>query len=224
MPAAFSHREFPRSLAGGASKSQWRKWLRQQATARYASQGQAYIGESAIFAVLKRVEDFPSSASVVVYQALPRELSLAPLLPHLFARQLQVWVPVVCKTAPGVSFSSLPTGFRLLEEPHTGVSSQREDADRVGSCEVPPPGVGLEQIAARLVLVPALGVDASGVRLGQGGGWYDRELSYLPAQVPVVGCVPSSQFLPSGFLPRAGHDHPVNAVATESGFSPLSGW
>ena len=39
---------------------------------------------------------------------------------------------------------------------------------------------------ARLVLLPALAADRRGVRLGQGGGFYDRTLPLVDADVPLV--------------------------------------
>ena len=40
--------------------------------------------------------------------------------------------------------------------------------------------------AARLVLLPALAADRRGVRLGQGGGFYDRTLPLVGADVALV--------------------------------------
>ena len=40
--------------------------------------------------------------------------------------------------------------------------------------------------AAAAVLVPALAVDRRGIRLGRGGGYYDRALRLVAARTPVV--------------------------------------
>jgi 5-formyltetrahydrofolate cyclo-ligase len=61
-----------------------------------------------------------------------------------------------------------------------------------------------------LVLVPALAVDHSGVRLGKGGGYYDRALSLSTG--PVVAVVRDEEFVPS--LPAEPHDVRVDAVLT----------
>ena len=39
---------------------------------------------------------------------------------------------------------------------------------------------------AELIIVPAFAVDPSGIRLGRGGGWYDRALEYKAAKARVV--------------------------------------
>ncbi|QFZ16620.1 5-formyltetrahydrofolate cyclo-ligase [Saccharothrix syringae] len=72
-------------------------------------------------------------------------------------------------------------------------------------------GVGAVASAA-LVLVPALAVDHAGVRLGKGGGYYDRALRLSTG--PLVGVVRDPEFVPS--LPEEPHDVRVHAVLTPS--------
>jgi 5-formyltetrahydrofolate cyclo-ligase len=82
------------------------------------------------------------------------------------------------------------------------------------------PRLGVEAIAtASLVLVPALAVDGAGIRLGRGGGSYDRALARVPAGVPVVALLFPDEILPA--LPREPHDHPVTAALTPAGLIQL---
>jgi 5-formyltetrahydrofolate cyclo-ligase len=69
----------------------------------------------------------------------------------------------------------------------------------------------LSQIQA--VIVPALRIDQSGFRLGQGGGYYDRALAHLSAWK--IGLVYAGE-LSSEVLPREAHDVPLDAAATPS--------
>ncbi|WP_336921831.1 5-formyltetrahydrofolate cyclo-ligase [Aquipuribacter sp. SD81] len=88
-----------------------------------------------------------------------------------------------------------------------------------------PPGrrLGRDALAGcALVVVPALAVDRSGTRLGQGGGSYDRALARLPDGVPVVALVHDDEVLPPGALPREPHDRPVGHALTPSGLVGLS--
>ena len=64
-----------------------------------------------------------------------------------------------------------------------------------------------------VMIVPALHIDQEGYRLGQGGGYYDRALSYIPGWK--VGLVYAGE-LTSKTLPREVHDIPLNAAATPS--------
>jgi 5-formyltetrahydrofolate cyclo-ligase len=69
----------------------------------------------------------------------------------------------------------------------------------------------LSQIQA--VIVPALRIDQSGFRLGQGGGYYDRALVHLKAWK--IGLVYAGE-LSSEVLPHETHDVPLDAAATPS--------
>jgi 5-formyltetrahydrofolate cyclo-ligase len=65
-----------------------------------------------------------------------------------------------------------------------------------------------------VVIVPALAVSESGMRLGRGGGSYDRALARVGGQVPTIALVYDEELLPS--VPAVPHDQPVRAVATPS--------
>jgi 5-formyltetrahydrofolate cyclo-ligase len=67
---------------------------------------------------------------------------------------------------------------------------------------------------ADVVLVPALAVDASGHRLGRGGGSFDRALARVGGQVPTIGLIYDSELLPS--VPAEPHDRAVRAIARPS--------
>ena len=62
-----------------------------------------------------------------------------------------------------------------------------------------------------LIVVPALRIDRSGYRLGQGGGFYDRALSQLEAWS--IGLIHPDE-ISSEDLPREEFDIALNAAAT----------
>ena len=79
-----------------------------------------------------------------------------------------------------------------------------------------PPGADLGTGAvagAQVVLVPALAVDRSGVRLGRGGGSYDRALPRATGLV--VALLHDGELVDS--LPAEPHDVRVGAVVTPAG-------
>lgn len=100
---------------------------------------------------------------------------------------------------------------RLLDEPGPRPAAPHEAP---GSARVAA-GSDLAHVSA--VLLPALAVDLSGTRLGQGGGWYDRALLHLPTDALRVAVVLEEEVLAAGVLPREEHDLPVHAVITPSG-------
>ncbi|MEU3721783.1 5-formyltetrahydrofolate cyclo-ligase [Streptomyces sp. NPDC031705] len=68
------------------------------------------------------------------------------------------------------------------------------------------------------VLLPGLAVDARGMRLGRGGGSYDRVLARLEragAHPALVVLLYDEEVVAR--VPEEPHDHPVHAVATPSG-------
>jgi len=70
-----------------------------------------------------------------------------------------------------------------------------------------------------VVLVPALAVDRRGVRLGRGGGSYDRALRR--ARGLVVALLHEGELVDA--LPGQAHDVPVHAVALPSGLVRVGG-
>ena len=69
--------------------------------------------------------------------------------------------------------------------------------------------------APDVVLMPLLGFDNQGTRLGYGGGYYDRTLAVLPKKPMLIGLAFAAQEL--SFVPREDHDVPLDAVVTENG-------
>jgi len=74
---------------------------------------------------------------------------------------------------------------------------------------------GIEVLANEIeaIVLPALLIDRKGMRLGQGGGSYDRALSEL--SVWSVALIYSHELM-SQDLPHEAHDKPVSAAATPS--------
>jgi 5-formyltetrahydrofolate cyclo-ligase len=66
-----------------------------------------------------------------------------------------------------------------------------------------------------VVLMPLLGFDQQGTRLGYGGGYYDRTLAAASHSPRLIGFAFSAQEL--NHIPRDIHDIPLDAVVTEQG-------
>jgi len=77
----------------------------------------------------------------------------------------------------------------------------------------PPRGPGAVT-SADVVLVPALAIDRRGMRLGRGGGSYDRVLARVGPAILTVGLVYDTELRPS--LPAEPHDQHVRAAVTPS--------
>ncbi|MFY1634335.1 5-formyltetrahydrofolate cyclo-ligase [Solwaraspora sp. WMMB335] len=89
-----------------------------------------------------------------------------------------------------------------------------------GLIEPTGPRLGPSAVAdAGLVVVPALAVDTRGVRLGRGGGSYDRALTRVSSHVPVVALLYDGEILAE--VPAEPHDRPVTAAVTPAGLRRL---
>ena len=72
-----------------------------------------------------------------------------------------------------------------------------------------------DEFVPEMLVVPCLGFGPGGVRLGYGGGFFDRTLSALSPRPVTVGVSYTHGFLP--FLRAAPGDLPLDALLTEDG-------
>jgi 5-formyltetrahydrofolate cyclo-ligase len=83
---------------------------------------------------------------------------------------------------------------------------------RFGLSEPTEPRRGVTAIqSADVVLAPALAVDRSGLRLGRGGGSFDRALARVGGSVLTLALVYDGELVDD--LPAEAHDHRVRAFA-----------
>lgn len=76
--------------------------------------------------------------------------------------------------------------------------------------------LGVDAIAtADVVLCPGVAVDRAGMRLGRGGGSYDRALGRVPVGTFVCTLLYDGEVVAQ--VPADVHDRPVSAIVTEKG-------
>jgi 5-formyltetrahydrofolate cyclo-ligase len=144
------------------------------------------------------------AATVAAYVSVATEPGTGPLIEELAAAGKRVLLPVL-----------LPDGdldWAVYDGPASLVPA------RFGLLEPVGPRLGPGAVAtADVVLVPALAVDRSGMRLGRGGGSYDRALPRVPAGTFVCALLYDDELVDE--VPRADHDRAVTAVVTPRGVS-----
>ncbi|MFB7226135.1 5-formyltetrahydrofolate cyclo-ligase [Streptomyces fimicarius] len=152
--------------------------------------------------------DLPELAdarTVAAYVSVGREPGTRALLEALRGHGVRVLLPVLLpdNDLDWAAYEGpehlLPAGRGLLEP----------DGPRLGPDAV---------LDADTVLLPGLAVDGAGMRLGRGGGSYDRVLARLTA----AGAHPALVVLlyddeVVARVPSEPHDHPVDAVVTPAG-------
>ena len=77
------------------------------------------------------------------------------------------------------------------------------------------PEDGAPRVVPDVILMPLLGFDRHGTRLGYGGGYYDRTLARLERRPRLVGFAFARQEV--DHIPREAHDVPLDAIVTELG-------
>lgn len=149
--------------------------------------------------------ELASARTVAAYVSVGREPGTRALLDELHARGVRVLLPVLMDdndldwAAYGGPEHLVPAR-RGLREP---------DGPLLGHRAV---------LEADTVLLPGLAVDERGMRLGRGGGSYDRVLARLEAAsaTPALVVLLYANEVVAR-VPEEPHDHPVHAVVTPEG-------
>lgn len=170
------------------TKAEWRERL---LSARRAMDLEARRAASA--AVVERLASLPAfdeSQSILLYAAIGAELDPAALAALAWRHGKEVRQPASPELPPSWVALSPPAGIAV-------------DA----AADVRDPAV--------LVVVPGIGFDATGRRLGRGLGYYDRALAALRRAEPVtvVGVAYELQIVAE--LPHEPWDEPVDVIVTE---------
>ncbi|HZX39774.1 MAG TPA: 5-formyltetrahydrofolate cyclo-ligase [Streptomyces sp.] len=155
--------------------------------------------------------ELAEASTVAAYVSVGREPGTRALLDALRARGVRVLLPVL----------------QADNDLDWGVYEGAEHLVRAGRGLLEPDGARLGADAvldADAVLLPGLAVDARGMRLGRGGGSYDRVLARLSA----AGADPALVVLlyadeVVARVPEEPHDHPVHAVVTPEAVRRFTG-
>lgn len=138
--------------------------------------------------------------AVGAYWAIRGEPDLLPLLGR--------WLAEHPDRAVGLPVIDPATSRLVYRGWHTGVRMQ-DDAFGIPTPE------GTPVIEPRILLVPCVGFGPGGVRLGYGGGFFDRTLAGPGPQPLTLGIAFAGSFV-AGLLPEA-HDRPLDIILTEDG-------
>ncbi|MFD8419857.1 5-formyltetrahydrofolate cyclo-ligase [Streptomyces sp. NPDC059466] len=147
--------------------------------------------------------------TVAAYVSVGSEPGTLALLDALHARGVRVLLPVL------MADNDLDWGAYTGE----GSLTRVQHGGRMALLEPAGERLGPESVQeADAVLLPGLAVDRRGLRLGRGGGSYDRVLARLEragTDPALVVLLYDTEVVED--VPREPHDRPVHAVVTPSG-------
>ena len=139
-----------------------------------------------------------ASRHIGFYWPFKGEYDPRPLVRALHREGARLALPVVVQRARPMEFRPWRPRMRL--------------AKGVWDILVPAEGPAVQPDT---LLVPLVGFDARGYRLGHGGGYYDRTLAALPRRPLAVGIGFESLRLPT--IHPQPHDIPMDMIVTERG-------
>jgi 5-formyltetrahydrofolate cyclo-ligase len=145
--------------------------------------------------------------TILVYSSKPPEVDTHPLIASLLREGKQVIVPIIQREDCSLRLSYITT-------PDVLVPSTFNVPEPIGH-EIPADPAVIE-----VALIPLLGFDAAGNRLGYGAGYYDRFLAQH-THFPTVGVAFAVQQCPD--IPHEATDQALDAIVTDAGVSLVSG-
>lgn len=182
--------EAERAMQATLTKAAWRRWARHLPPPAGIAHVQAGL----------RTFLGPAPGLVGAYEALPGEVDLTGALIDLDAT-------VALARIDGDTVSWHVDDGTGEVHPH-GMRQPLADAPVVAPAEID------------VLLVPGRLFDRRGIRLGRGGGHYDRLLPHLRPGVPAIGVTVEERVVPR--LPTERHDAPMTHLATRAGVSPVA--
>jgi 5-formyltetrahydrofolate cyclo-ligase len=183
--------------------------LRALLLARRDGVAAAAAGRAARAVARRLAQELAAAAPAIVagYWPLAGELDPRPALQRLAAAGHLLALPRMAGPAAPLAFHAWAWDQPLSQ----------------GSFGVMQPDPGWPLVTPAVVLVPLLGFDRRGRRLGYGKGYYDRTLRALRTAGGVqcaIGLAFALQEVPE--VPAAPFDEPLDAVATELGLQRFS--
>lgn len=160
------------------------------------------VASARIRMLLMTLPELTSARALLAFAPTPVEVDIDPLLRERLAAGVDLLVPWVEGSELRLGLvrdldADLEAGWRGVREP------------RARARRPAPPRL------VEAALVPGVGFDARGHRLGHGGGHFDRLLAGVSPRAPLVGVAYACQLVAE--VPVEEHDVALDAVVTEAG-------
>ncbi len=148
----------------------------------------------------------PEKKVVAGYWPMRDEIDIRPLLIQLHKTGFTCALPVVEKALAPLAFHQW----------------QPADPLEKSSFGLHQPSVKAPKVAPQILIVPLLAFDRDGMRLGWGGGYYDRTLAELRVSSDVLAMGVGFSIQQVDKLPRDRHDQRLDFMVTQDGVIEFS--
>ncbi|SDL28545.1 5-formyltetrahydrofolate cyclo-ligase [Natronincola ferrireducens] len=184
-----------------------KKHLRNQLLEKRDSLTESQILEksSEVFRQLKDCPIYIKSQQVMLYLSFRSEVRTEDIIKDLFQQGKRVFIPLTLPKTRELIISELLDVEKDLEIGNFGVLEPKKEAIRP-----------VDPSILDLIIVPGVGFDQRGYRVGYGGGYYDRFLPKLDPSVPTVAPAFEVQLIDN--VPTDSYDFPVQYIVTEDQF------
>ena len=158
---------------------------------------------SLLFEKLEQNPAFLKANVILLYYSLPDEVETHSFI-EKWSKKKRILLPVVkgdsLEIRPFEGNDSLCTGAYHIQEPSTPLFTNYNQIE--------------------LAIVPGVGFDSHGNRLGRGKGYYDKLLPLLPSAYKIGVCF---KYQVCETIPHDDYDQKMDEVWTESGKLPSNG-
>lgn len=145
---------------------------------------------------------FQRANRVMLYISFRNEVLTSAIIKELLQKGKRVFIPITVPKTKALIVSELKSLEEDLQLGNFGVLEPKPEAVRE-----------LDPSCLDLILVPGVGFDMEGFRIGYGAGYYDRFLPRISKEVPTIGLAFEVQLVHQ--LPKDEYDYPVQYVLTE---------
>lgn len=182
------------------SKTALRRQLRHKR--RSLTDHQQHRAATSLVKALKPHLSASKTPRIAMYWAMDGEISLKPLMEHCFEQGIEVYLPVLHPFKPRLWFARYQPDSPLMNN-HYGIPE-------------PETKLRVQPWQLSTVLLPLVGFDLQGGRIGMGGGFYDRTFAQVlswPHQPKLIGVAHECQKLE--IVPLEPWDISLKGIVTD---------
>ncbi|MHA1229374.1 MAG: 5-formyltetrahydrofolate cyclo-ligase [Candidatus Helarchaeota archaeon] len=146
--------------------------------------------------------EYLNANKIIIYCSKEKEVQTEKIIKYSLSKGKKIIVPITNTQKRILEFSELKDFDKELQISTFNIPEPKKEYIRPFNIN-----------DADLIIVPGLGFDKSGVRIGYGHGYFDKALTLIKNSVPIFGLAFESQVVEK--LPTLSHDIKVHRIITE---------